>query len=151
MPNGTTYIPMTQVKNKAQAKIFGVPEGTPVAIAVPEECNPQGHVNQWSLLGMLGISHDLVGFAGFGLTWMPHGFNDYKRKKPIFDAYGNFEYGATGASANYPLWLLTSMGDIFHNGKNYPINTQDIESGFDAISNGGTLNIIDWNPGEREH
>ena len=43
------------------------------------------------------------------------------------------------------------MGDIFHKGKNYPINTQDIESGFDAISNGGTLNIIDWNPGEREH
>ena len=61
-------------------------------------------------------------------------------------AYGNFEYGATGAAAGYPSSLLTGIGDLNHGGSNYPINTNDIQSGYNAISNGGTLNVKDWQP-----
>ena len=64
----------------------------------------------------------------------------------MYDAYGNFAYGATGAAAGYSCGLLTGMGDLLHGGKNYPINTNDIISGYNAISNGGTLNVIDYTP-----
>ncbi|WP_213739143.1 polymorphic toxin type 44 domain-containing protein [Bradyrhizobium sp. dw_411] len=61
----------------------------------------------------------------------------------MYDAFGNFEYGATGAAAGYSNRTLTGMGDLLHGGTNNPINTQDITSGANAINNGGTLSTID--------
>jgi hypothetical protein len=61
----------------------------------------------------------------------------------MYDAFGNFEYGATGSAAGYSSGTLTGMGDVLHGGANDPINTQDILSGANAINNSGTLSTID--------
>jgi hypothetical protein len=65
---------------------------------------------------------------------------------PMYDAYGNFAYGATGEAANIPLALLQFVAQAKHNFNNDPINSTDINSGFNAIAAGGTLTIIDYNP-----
>ena len=62
----------------------------------------------------------------------------------MYDAYGNFEYGATGRAAGYELSFLQFAADLLHNFQNNPINTNDINSGFNAINNGGTLGTIDY-------
>jgi len=64
----------------------------------------------------------------------------------LYDAFGNFEYGATGAAAGFPNAILQDAADAFHGGHNDPINTRDIQAGFDAMSNGGTLGTVDYNP-----
>jgi hypothetical protein len=64
----------------------------------------------------------------------------------MYDAYGNFEYGATGAAAGISSDLLVGMGDIIHGGTNNPINTYDIQSGYYAISSGGTLSTVNYLP-----
>lgn len=61
----------------------------------------------------------------------------------MYDAYGNFEYGATGDAAGFPLWVLQGAADYRHNWNNNPINTSDISSGFNAIPAGGTLSVVD--------
>ncbi len=61
----------------------------------------------------------------------------------MYDAFGNFEYGATGAAAGYSNRTLTGMGDLLHGGTNNPINTQDITNEANAINSGGTLSTID--------
>jgi uncharacterized protein RhaS with RHS repeats len=47
LPNGTQYMPMTTVKNSAQAAAtsYGVPVGTDVPIAVSPDVNPQTMVD----------------------------------------------------------------------------------------------------------
>jgi len=67
----------------------------------------------------------------------------------MFDAYGNFAYGATGEASGYSSSTLTVMGDITHPNQgfvNNPINTQDIQSGYNAIANGGTLGTVEYTP-----
>jgi hypothetical protein len=87
----------------------------------------------------------------FAAYWRPGGPNDYKLKNAMYDAYGNFAYGATGAAAGYSCGDLTGMGDLLHGGSNNPINTSDIVSGFNAINNGGNLSVIDYNSPWPEH
>ena len=151
-PDGTTFIPMTRVKNRTQAKAFGVPEGTPVAIAVPPGCDPQGMVNDWPRKKQWVRWTESILFA---ITWLPYKKNDYKNidypnhTASMYDAYGNFMYGATGSSFGYDSSTLTNMGERVHEifgHSNSPINTTDIQSGYNAIHNGGTLNVIDWQP-----
>ncbi len=139
LPNGTTYIPMTRVKNTAQAAAYGLPLGTPTAIATPPGADPQGDVDQWT------CTKD-KGFGAFKKYWSAPS-HDYKMVNgPMYDAYGNFEYGATGYSADFPLWILQSAAQYLHNFKNNPINTNDINSGFNAISSGGKLSVVDYKP-----
>jgi hypothetical protein len=92
--------------------------------SVPPGVNPNNMINQWS---QPDLSNNTYNFA---LTWRPAslgGQYDYKTKvSPVYDAYGNFEYGATG---QFPDGTLTTMGDILHGGTKNPINTQDIQSG----------------------
>ena len=78
----------------------------------------------------------------------PGGPNDYKLLIPkgLYDAYGNFEYGATGAAAGFSCSLLQFAANVLHKGKNNPINTADIQTGYNVISNGGTLGIINYTP-----
>ena len=130
---------MTTVKNSAQAASYGIPIGTATAIAVPAGQDPQAEVNSWANTSMNGP-------VPFAFYWRPGGPHDYKLIDPMFDAYGNFQYGATGAAAKYSCETLTGMGDRLHGGHNNPINTRDIQSGFNAIYSGGTLSIIDYNP-----
>jgi hypothetical protein len=106
---------------------------------VPPDKNPQQMVDDWSSLPKKSALE-------FAKTWRPNGPNDYKQTSPMYDAYGNYEYGATGAAAGFSDGLLQGMGDLIKMGKNNPINRSDIQSGFDAISNGGKLSTIEYTP-----
>jgi len=139
LPNGSQYFAMTTVKNGAQAASYGLPVGSAAAIAVPAGQDPQAEVNYWQ-------NTTLKGPAPFGIYWRPGGPHDYKIIDPMFDAYGNFQFGATGAAAGFSCQTLTGLGDAVHNGHNNPINTKDIQSGFNAINNGGRLSIMDYLP-----
>ena len=110
-PDGSTYIPMTSVKNPVQATAYGLPMGTSTAIAVPPDVNPQAQVDYWA-------STIFKGPVPFAAYWIPGGSHDYKNTNgamgPMYDAYGNFAYGATGAAAGYSSSTLQLMGDITH-------------------------------------
>jgi hypothetical protein len=152
--NGTGAFAMTTIKNAAQAKAYrdagvngpitvGV---TSVPIAVPSGINPQTMVNSWA--GSSSTTNfspsAYLPFAGF---WIPYGPNDYKIwRGPMFDAFGNFEYGATGEAAGFTDTMLQDAAILVHGGQNDLININDIQAGFDAINNGGKLGIVDYNP-----
>jgi hypothetical protein len=136
LPNGTSYVPMTAVKNPAQAapSSYGLPVGTPVPIAVPIGENPQNIVNWSSSLGIGGIL----------FVYRPGGGLDFKQRNPMFDALGNFLFGATGAKHGSSCSEMTWFGDKAHaSGVNDPINTFDIQSGFNALARGGVLSVVD--------
>jgi RHS repeat-associated protein len=139
LPNGTTYIPMTIVKNPAQAAAYGLPVGAATAIATPPGANPQGDVSCWA-------NAKDKSFRAFKNYWADPAHNYKVVNGPMYDAYGNFEFGATGAAAGFPLLILQGAADYLHNWNNNPINTTDINSGFNAIAAGGRLSIIDYNP-----
>jgi hypothetical protein len=130
---------MTIVKNSAQAASYGLPVGTSVAIAVPSWVDPQSQVNDWGTTWFNGP-------VPFLYYWRPGGPQDYKRRDPKYDAYGNFGFGATGAAAGYSCKFLTDLGDDAHSGLNNQINTNDILNGYNTIKIGGTLSIVDWTP-----
>jgi hypothetical protein len=119
----------------SQASRFGVPQFTPIRILVPPGINPQGLVNDWT-----AKSHDFTVTKEFFNFWHDPA-NDYKRTSPIYDAFGNFEYGATGAAAGFAYSTLQTVAELLHWNHNDPINHDDIKSGYDAISKGGTLSI----------
>ena len=139
-PDGSTYIPMTTVKNKYQVPGYGVPVGTSTAIAVPPTADPAAEVQHWA-------STIFNGPLPFAAYWAPGGAHDYKVTiNPMYDAYGNFQYGATGNAAGYSIGVLQFAGDALKNFKNDPINKTDINSGFNAINNGGTLGTTEYLP-----
>jgi hypothetical protein len=130
---------MTTVKNPAQAAAYGLPVGATTAIATPPGANPQGDVNCWA-------NAKDKGFGAFKNYWADPAHNYKVVNGPMYDAYGNFEFGATGSAAGFPLLIIQGAADYLHNWNNNPINTNDINSGFNAIAAGGKLSIIDYNP-----
>jgi hypothetical protein len=126
---------MTVVKNDAQAlpSSYGLPSGTDVFIAVPPGVNPQAVVNQTSGLSLPGLVY----------AYRPGGPLDYKNINPMYDALGNFLFGAAGAKHGSSCGTMTGIGDLAHGGANNPINTGDIQSGFNALAYGGQLSVID--------
>jgi len=140
-PDGSEYMPSTTVKNSAQGKNFGVPVGTLVPIAVPPGVNPQSLVDSW------GDGSMFNGLGEFAWFWRPGGPHDYKLISSRYDAFENFEYGATGAAVGFSLSLLQNAANATHKGwTNNPINTADINSGYRAISEGGKLCVKDYPP-----
>jgi Bacterial toxin 44 len=132
--SGAPYEPQSKVKNSAQARIAGWPVGTPIRIAVPPGINPQTMVDQWSSRSAWNPRTWLE----FKRTWSDPA-NNYKTISAIFDAYGNFEFGATGAAAGFSLLTLQAAADVLHGGTNDPVNQADISSGYAAINKGGKL------------
>jgi hypothetical protein len=130
---------MTVVKNPAQAAAYGLPQGTPTAIAVPPGANPQGAVSCWENASDRGLE-------AFKQYWSDPNHNYKDVYGPMYDAYGNFMYGATGAADNIDLVLLQLVAQYLHNWNNNPINSLDIMNGYDAVPEGGRLSIIDYNP-----
>jgi hypothetical protein len=126
---------MTVVKNDPQAQptSYGLPTGTDVPIAVPAGVNPQAIVNETSGLG----------FGGLLFVYRQGGPNDFKQQNPMYDALGNFLFGAAGAKHGSSCGTMTGVGDLAHGGVNNPINTGDIQSGFNALANGGQLSVVD--------
>jgi len=139
--SGAAYEPTSEVKNTAQEVIAGVKVFTPIRIAVPPGINPQTTVDQWSS-GSLWSSRSALNprtWSAFKKFWSDPA-NDYKKVYgAIFDAYGNFEFGATGAAAFFGLPALEAAADYLHGGTNDPINRTDIASGYDAVEKGGKL------------
>lgn len=134
LPDGTQYMPVTTVKNQAQENQLGVPVGTITPIFVPPGANPQGAINDWSSNSLSNNPYNFMVSSRQG------GPNDFKLINPIYDAYGNFQYGATGqASGQFISGMTTGMGDLLHGGTNNPINTQDIQSGANTVKNGGVI------------
>jgi len=145
LPDGSSYLPMTTVKNKYQALAFGLPIGTCLAIAVPGEVNPQGDVNRWRAVGnyFWGINVNEL-FADY---WGNPRQNYKVLDGAMYDAYGNFEYGATGAAAGFSLGYLQVAADVAKlTTQNNPININDIANGFSAIASGGTFSTTQYTP-----
>ena len=143
LPDGTQYVPVTYVKNLAQARKLGLPQGTLVPIAIPDGVCPQKDVNLWA--NRRATQNMFARYGAFRDFWASNEHN-YKLINPIYDAYGNFEYGATGAAAGVPLWILQGVADELHGGSNNAINTQDVGSGFGAVASGGTLGSFEYTP-----
>jgi len=133
--NGNQSMPITYVKNQAQANQLGVPVGTMSPIFVPPGENPQGTVD-----GYRGdvFPHPLDFFN----AWKPGGPNDFKLINPIFDAYGNFMYGAAGTAEGFSDNHLRAVGDLVHGGSNNDINTHDIQSGIDFANSGNKIIVV---------
>ena len=149
-PDGSVAIVKTKVKTQEQADLLGVPVGTEVPVFVPPGKDPQAMVDEWRKK-----TKDPLDFA---VTWRPGGANDYKKKDPttaIYDAYGNFEYGATGAAYGFSRAEIVGAGEgdarLLHHAPNNPINRADIEAGHDAVSHGGKLQTAPykWSPQAR--
>lgn len=138
LPNGTTYIPMTKVKNPAQAVAFSaatgtkIIEGQSVAIPVPPGVDPESQVSYWASQANLPPDQKSGAFIGY---WIPYGPHDYKRLQSLgtyramYDAYGNFMYGATGNAVGYSLDTLLGMANILSGGLNYAINSSILPTG----------------------
>jgi hypothetical protein len=131
-PTGT-YMPVTKVKNSQQAATAQVPVDTPIYIAVPNYVDPQFAVNFWK-------SHPFLLYPQEFKHYWQAKVHDYKLHNAIYDAFGNFEYGATGRAAGVSQRMLQYEGAHVHAGGVIdPININDINSGFNAIKNFGTL------------
>jgi len=77
-------------------------------------------------------------------VYRPGGPLDFKQLNPMYDALGNFLFGAAGAKHGSSCETMTTIGDMAHTGgRNDPINTRDIQSGFNALTAGGTLSVVD--------
>jgi hypothetical protein len=129
-------MPMTTVKNLAQAQRLGVFIESAVPIFVPPGQNPQATVNRWSAARGPTI------LTSFFSAFQPGGPNDFKLISPIYDPYGNFIYGASGQAAGIPSWLLQGTGHLIHGGQNNPINVWDIQLGIDAVRMGGVISVV---------
>jgi hypothetical protein len=57
----------------------------------------------------------------------------------LYDAFGNFEFNATGAAVGFDMTTLGEAGEIVHGGSNNVINEGDILQGWIAVEDGGTL------------
>jgi hypothetical protein len=148
MPNGTQYLPETKVKDSDQQNIVGAAIGTPIYIAVPQGVVPQELVDTWTYnkKGKRETGQSIDAFLDF---WRPGGPHDYKSLNPpsseIYDAFGNFEFGASAYPAGFTLEQILWWGDRAHPsgqhwfGENNPINSADITSGYNATKNGGKL------------
>jgi hypothetical protein len=141
-PDGSAVIVMTKIKTQEQADLLGVTVGADVPIFVPPGKDPQAMVDLWH-------RRKLKTPIDFYEAWKPGGPNDYKKKiNPIYDSYGNFEYGAAGAAYGFTRGDITGMGEIAalyrHHALNNPINRADIAAGYDVISGGGKLLTIPY-------
>jgi RHS repeat-associated protein len=139
LPNGNSYEPESEVKNPRQASISKALQGLPIRIAVPDSVDPQALVNEWR--GKLSWWNGPVTYARFGWYWRPGGPHDYKQGpgNAIYDAFGNFEFGATGAAAGFDEQTLEEAAEAVKGGSNSVINELDILQGFLAIKDGATL------------
>jgi RHS repeat-associated protein len=160
LPNGVPTFAITTIKNSAQAQAYKDAEvngpitvgSTTVPIAVPSGADPQALVKEWSAARALTTIAPTLTYANFAAFWIPGGPHDYKNAPPrsLYDAFGNFEYGATGTAAGLTCSVLQGAGEGLSLAKygelNDPINATDIQSGIDAVSQGGTLSVNDYSP-----
>jgi hypothetical protein len=132
-------MPMTTIKNAAQALVLGRFIGSPVPIFVPPGQNPQQTINAWSRTTFPS------NVPNFYAAFKPGGPNDFKLSAlggPIYDSYGNFLYGASGQAAGILSSVLQGVGDLIHGGQNNPVNVFDIQLGIDTVRRGGAVSVV---------
>ncbi len=142
LPGGEQYMPMTTIKNAAQARVLGRFIGSPVPIFVPPGVNPQAIINRWAIQSASVPSTSGDSLASFYYAFRPGGPYDFKLINPIFDASGNFIYGASATSAGYPSSVVQGIPQLMKGGQNDPVNIYDIQSGIDAMMMGGTITVV---------
>jgi hypothetical protein len=159
LPDGTQYMPITMVKDY-QAHTLGLPEGSIIPIYVPSEVNPDALMSDFAKMSNFAEaaseSHDESAIATselvLAVVFRPHGPFDYKYNDGIqYDQFGNFVFGAASALWGYSSSEIQAGAGKAHtiytgpsNGPygNLPVNVQDIQSGYDAMSNGGQLSVV---------
>ncbi len=99
--------------------------------------NPQATINRWS---RTTFPSNLQSFYNAFNPWT--GSMNFKLGNPIFDAYGNWIYGASGQAGGIPASLLQGVGHAVHGGLNDPVNVFDIQLGIDAAMISGTVNVV---------
>ena len=136
-PTGVQYMPTTWIKNSAQAEVLRRSVFSRVPIFVPPGQNPQATINRWS---RTTFPSNLQSFYNAFNPWT--GSMNFKLGNPIFDAYGNWIYGASGQAGGIPASLLQGVGHAVHGGLNDPVNVFDIQLGIDAAMISGTVNVV---------
>jgi hypothetical protein len=135
-------MPITQVKNQAQAKILGLPVGSIIPIMVP--ANAADILNN---LMAQAAKLNVFDVTDFKSMWQktPDNPNNFKlslQPTGLYDQFGNFAYGATAEAVGYPQGFTQWAGAYGRNGSftgnNLPINRQDIANGYNAAQSGGT-------------
>jgi RHS repeat-associated protein len=161
-PDGQTVYEFTKLKNDAQVKLYratfgggdNIKIGTGVPILVPPGEDPQATIDAWGNGGPFisleaGKAGRYINEGAFYYVFRPGGPNDFKAINPLYDAYGNFLFGASGAALGVSESDLQFAGNALHavtyGRSNFSQNVQDIHSGFNAIGVGGVTIVVPIN------
>jgi hypothetical protein len=143
--DGHQYMPITRVKNEAQAKVLGLKVGDIIPVMAPQN-GADIMSNLVAQAGKLNVFEPIA----FKNMWRntsdnPNNFKISLQPTSLYDQFGNFAYGATAEVVGYPLWFTQRAGAYGRNGSltndNLPINQRDIASGYNAARAGGTYSV----------
>jgi len=156
MPSGMQYMPITMVKDY-QSHTLGLP-GAIIPIYVPSEVNPDALMSDFAMMSDLvkaandDESRIVTSEPVLAFVFRPQGPYDYKfNDEKQYDQFGNFVFGAASELWGYSSSEIQAGAGIAHtiytgpsNGPygNLPVNARDIQSGYDAMSNGGRLSVV---------
>jgi hypothetical protein len=142
--DGTQYMPITRVKNQAQANALGA--GVSVGSIIPIIAPPNGT----DIINRLMAQAGQLDTIAFKNTWKntsdnPNNFKLSLLPIGLYDQFANFVYGASAEAGGYPLWLTQWAGAYGRNGSltgnNLPVNERGIESGYNAAEAGATYTL----------
>ena len=144
-------MPITQVKNQAQADLLGLKVGDTIPVIVPAN---GGDImsNLMSQAGKMNV-FDASDFKNMwkNTTDNPNNFKVSLQPTSLYDQFGNFAYGATASQVGYPLWFTQWAGAYGRNGSltgdNLPINKSDIANGYNSAKTGTTYTAAPVNFG----
>jgi RHS repeat-associated protein len=142
-PNGSTSTPMTTVK-----EVMRDSTGTPLGMTTPffyppDQPGPQEFVDQQTAAT---IENPFFASGLLAGTWSPGGPNDWKTEAPLglYDSAANYMLGATSAVSGLSFSTVTFVGDADHWGANSAVNNAALWSGYNALSNGASLQLVPY-------
>ncbi len=164
LPNGDTFIPMTNVKEvMANNGLIGNPPlGMPMPFFYPPGFPPPQEMvdywagaRRWEQQGPLQMMTRPLVLADLAYVWSPRvetplgdlfGPNDWKRLPPlgVYDGTANFMFGATSAAYGVSLGDLIRVGNWVHPGGNPAVNNASIISGYFVVGQGWRLQLVPY-------
>jgi hypothetical protein len=157
LPSGMQYMPITAVKDY-QAQTLRLPDGSIIPIYVPSDVDPDALMSRFAMISdFVKAANDdesriVTSEPALAFEFRPGGPYDFKVKYgKQYDQFGNFVFGAASALWGYSSDEIQAGAGKAHtiytgpsNGPygNLPVNVQDIQSGYDAMSNGGRLSVV---------
>jgi hypothetical protein len=116
-----------------------------------DQPHPQQLVRQsrmiatFAIIGGESFSDAAAGLAG---QWSPGSLGDWKniRRRGLYDSTANYMLGATSAAQSVPFLAIKFAGDADHwrAGGNSTVNNSALWSGYSAIGNGATLQLVPY-------